>query len=684
MTNGGRVIKIFAIGWAAFLLAALCGCGGGGGGSIAPATTATATPTAPSLTVTVTGPTATPSPASTTTPPSATAAVGPAAQSVTVVNQSNSDASSIVGFPQTTSGSGSITLAESSAILAGAPVPQSLRRVPAAIGGALYPVAYLSLTPSTTVSFAATPSFVFNLGIVPAIVLNASYYLGLYDSSNPAAGWTTVAGPALLSGSKVTFPSLAQQLTLKTGVSYLYAVFATAQALAPATSAQIFAGGGTLNATLTNVPAAAHSAVLTFAAVTGAPASTLVTLPASCNSAACAVTLSAPAGANQTLQLLIFASADGTGQGLAVGSATVSMFINQSTALNVALNGIMASYSVVLSPAVVTLGQATPIQVGERALDAAGDVLSAGFVTPALTAPAFATAVSDPTSLSSTTEYSGVGSGPITYSVQSPGYAQMSATLQVTPSTPATIAIAVQIVDAINYRCDIQLIGRTSGTGREYVMPCGVSGNAAPPPHFDQNGVLWVAAQGINPDGTSAGTLTLPGTLLAFDLAGKAYVTTQGTQTLSVYSGNTLVRQLNFTSAPTAVVVDPSGNVFVSFGNVGLYEYGPTGTGSVTPIGYDAHASAPFGLDSSGTLYATTSLGVGVWPAGSYGVSSPVRTISGEPTVLVVAPPGDIYAFLLNPSQQVSTVPPGGSSFVVYTGPFAGRNVSGTLAVPLR
>lgn len=151
-------------------------------------------------------------------------------------------------------------------------------------------------------------------------------------------------------------------------------------------------------------------------------------------------------------------------------------------------------------------------------------------------------------------------------------------------------------------------------------------------PAYDQNGALWgVAAYGINPDGTSAGTFAPPGTLLAFDLSGKVYVEDPSTIALDVYpssSSTTMIRQIILPKAAVQASVDSTGNTYVAT-TAGVYEYAPTASGNAAPVASNLGAEGAVATDGSGNVYAfyTSNATIGIWQAGTFGSNAPQRLI---------------------------------------------------------
>ena len=401
----------------------------------------------------------------------------------------------------------------------------------------------------------------------------------------------------------------------------------------PSASATTFPGGGSLVATFTaNYPPAARSATFTFGTASGtATTSVPVALPSGCASTSpCTVTLPAPAGTTQLVQVSLYASANETGAPLATGSVTSSIFAGQATSVNFVLGAIAAtSSSITVSPTTLTVGHAATITVAENLLDAAGEVINA--------ATNFSPTVSviDPSNiLASTLSYNGIGSGsPITITVQAPGFAAESKTLNFTPPTPVFNWLCAVLRLAEPNRSTAR-VSPGSTAVRSYGTPCSTCNWH---PRFDPNGTLWgYYSFGINPDGTSAGKFAPSGTLLAFDFAGKAYVADPSTNAIDVYSGSTLVRQINLPAPPAAVQVDPSGNVYVALATVytipgggfeQVLEYGPSGSGSISPVAILPGDNLP-AFDSAGNEYVA---GAYVYAPGTFGTKAPARVLSYPP-----------------------------------------------------
>jgi subtilisin family serine protease len=189
---------------------AACG-GGGGGGSSTPASNPTATPT-PGDTVII--------PVSTTGP--VTGSFGPIGAGYTgtaTVPAGNVATNLTATFAATQPGN--------------TPTIQNLRRRPKNIGGSnISALAFLSVTPAATVTFASYPSFTLVVPASLAASIGPYAYIALYSPTQPNSGWTTVEGPASVSGGTLTFTGGAPGPTLIGGDTYVL-LFFTVTSLLP-------------------------------------------------------------------------------------------------------------------------------------------------------------------------------------------------------------------------------------------------------------------------------------------------------------------------------------------------------------------------------------------------------------------------------------------------------------------
>jgi subtilisin family serine protease len=174
-----------------------------------------------------------------------------------------------VGLPAATSGSGTASLSLASGDTA---VLASSARLPKAIGGSLDPKAYVTVTTSATIAFAAFPSFAFIVPASLALPAGASFYLA-YNPGNVAGGWSTLAGPATIVNSTVSFAAAPGPVTFSAGTTYAFALFATAQTLVAATPSPSPTPTARATATPTPSPTATATANVAFNCPTSQTAS---------------------------------------------------------------------------------------------------------------------------------------------------------------------------------------------------------------------------------------------------------------------------------------------------------------------------------------------------------------------------------------------------------------------------
>ena len=240
----------------------------------------------------------------------------------------------------------------------------------------------------------------------------------------------------------------------------------------------VFAGNASVIVSMSGVPAAARSAVYTFLSNGTTVGSQAASLPTNC-SATCSVTLSAPVGMT-SLQTLAYAAPTPSGTPLAYGTTPLTTLANQSTSVNLALVGVMATFSASLNPAGVTVGQYASPSVTISAVDAAGEPLSGAYVNSEFVVPSFSTTITDPTGQTTisgqTLFYSGIGSGPATVTVQSANYPSASIPITYAPAAPVAIDFALSPPGGGGdgaTRETVQLFGSgsTSTAARTFLFP---------------------------------------------------------------------------------------------------------------------------------------------------------------------------------------------------------------------
>jgi subtilisin family serine protease len=193
------------------LLLAACGGGGGGGSSPAPNVPSTNAPTAPTQSTTL-----------------VTASASPSTGTFGTIQGGYSGS---VTLPGTTStGSASLVLSASNP---SGPAVTGSARLPQAIGGALTPLAYVTLTASASLKFSTWPTFTFALPAGFALAPGGALYLA-WNPGDITGNWSTLAGPVAVSGSTVTFtPSTSASFAA--GTTYAFALLSTSQVLVPTT-----------------------------------------------------------------------------------------------------------------------------------------------------------------------------------------------------------------------------------------------------------------------------------------------------------------------------------------------------------------------------------------------------------------------------------------------------------------
>jgi hypothetical protein len=111
------------------------------------------------------------------------------------------------------------------------PTVQNLHRRPRNIGAQnIAAIAFVTVTPTATVTFPKTPDFTFTAPFSVA-QLGAFAYVAEYDPTNPGAGWTTIEGPATPSGNTLLFTGAPPPVTLAAGQTYGFLLFTVPQAL---------------------------------------------------------------------------------------------------------------------------------------------------------------------------------------------------------------------------------------------------------------------------------------------------------------------------------------------------------------------------------------------------------------------------------------------------------------------
>lgn len=206
-----------------FLVCIVAACGGGGGTSPVPGP--------PSATPSTT-PASTPTPLPTANSQKISLGAAPAVVTFATIAPG---VFGTVTFPAAVSAATATTVLQRN-LPANVPTPSIARRADF-LGAAVTALAYITLTPTGTISFAASPAVSLTF---PSGTLAGNLYLVGYNPSNTAAGWFIIDGPIPASGNVASFPSvpLTPAITIVAGSTFVYAVVQTGSSatLPPSTS----------------------------------------------------------------------------------------------------------------------------------------------------------------------------------------------------------------------------------------------------------------------------------------------------------------------------------------------------------------------------------------------------------------------------------------------------------------
>jgi hypothetical protein len=157
-----------------------------------------------------------------------------------------------ITLPTTSDGSsGNIAVSIATTLPSGVTSPATMKRTPLTIGATISSLVFVVLTPSTNVTFSASPGFTFTLPSGVALATGSSAFVGFYDPGQSATGWITLLGPGTVSGRSIAFPSASGTFTLKAGASYVFVLFATAQPVTTSLTGPLLV----VDLTKTNLPA---------------------------------------------------------------------------------------------------------------------------------------------------------------------------------------------------------------------------------------------------------------------------------------------------------------------------------------------------------------------------------------------------------------------------------------------
>jgi hypothetical protein len=130
-----------------------------------------------------------------------------------------------ITLPPATSGTGTASATLSTTNPSGVPAVQSVSRLPASIGVTLTPLAYVTLVTSATVTFATYPALAFAFPAGTTFPSGTSLYLGQYITAQ--GGWVSLAGPAVVNGTTVSFATIPGPITFPGGQTQTFALFST-------------------------------------------------------------------------------------------------------------------------------------------------------------------------------------------------------------------------------------------------------------------------------------------------------------------------------------------------------------------------------------------------------------------------------------------------------------------------
>lgn len=386
----------------------------------------------------------------------------------------------------------------------------------------------------------------------------------------------------------------------------------------------------------------------------------------------------APAGANQTIGLQVFASASCSGTPVEVGNSSVSVVAGVTTTIVVKFYGVMTSFTTSLNPQTVSVGVPSDLQITVTPRDASNSVIyGPTYYDTTLHVPTFTAVTNDATghthvasnpttTTSGTLHYDGVGTGPSTVTVTagslqastSPvGYASVNDIWAYVASDPS---IVVNLPGTIEYLpagathplWSQLLQGALEGTTAAFDPAGNIWVNSGP---ILTNGAFVAPIYGYHQDGSFVGTITLPGSsenLVGFDVNDHLYSIDGALVRMYSLSASyvpTLISTFTPPAQPCSVAVDARGNVYiatcVSASNVAaIYEYA---AGSTSFSNFLFGNYTEIALDQAGNLYANSTAGViSKWPAGGFPATTPVTIpIVQSVATFAVQPWGDICAF---------------------------------------
>ncbi|MBV9408925.1 MAG: hypothetical protein JO164_08865, partial [Candidatus Eremiobacteraeota bacterium] len=223
----------------------------------------------------------------------------------------------------------------------------------------------------------------------------------------------------------------------------------------------------------------------------------------------CSATVSAPVGSD-TFAVNLYSAQNAGGSLLSTGTLTQSIIADQANSVNVTFNGVVASLSLALSAAQLSVGTPAAVTVTVRALDAAGNTIigPGGYATATGAALTLALGDSDASGATtlSQTSLSAPPTSVITLNYNGTAIADPRITLSAGSLTPQNKTLGM--TDTLNY----------TGTTQSLVVPSGVT--------------TMQAVVKAGESGTGNGAYTLAGAAMTANLSVSAG------STLTVIVGN--------------------------------------------------------------------------------------------------------------------------------------------------
>ena len=445
---------------------------------------------------------------------------------------------------------------------------------------------------------------------------------------------------------------------------------------------------------------------------TGVPPSSAT---ANCTGGVCSTSVNAPAGLD-TFTVNLYDTANGTGNLLSSGSATVNIVAGQLNIVNLTFIGVPAAITMTLTPTTLATGNTAAASLVAAEVDADNNII----VGPPSTYPSPITISSSDTSgatslstntVTSSTQgpitvtYSGANTVPstVTFTSSATGVPpSQSASAKLSFVTGARLYAAAIGPNTASWPTLMQFItagglvqsllgvtplstNLTTGTslavgpdGTVYVS-ASLQGPGPPTP------TIWIiggsGSQGRAPLNTSG--------QLATDGGGNLYVASL--TGIAVYgptaSGNAApLRTVNVPAG--SIALDPTGNLYALMTQGQINVYPPNSSGNVAPsrsiLAETGVSFGPMATDTSGNLYVRGALSgasaILVYPPGAQGAVAPNRYISGSSlqfgSGVAVDASGNIYAFspyadLGGANANIQTFPPNASGNVAPVGTFA-------------